>query len=385
MIPRRRSVLALCLTLGVLAASALSAGGCLKSEARQTPAAAAPEAIEVPAVEARVIDIAETLTISGSLVPQTRVEVRSKLPGRLERVLVTIGDRVAAGQVIASLDAREIDTQVDAADAAVNVAKAALASAEASLSNATLELDRARNLFERGALPRQRLDAADTAHRAAVAQRDLAQANLAQSAAAARRAREVRRDATLVSPIAGVIVQRNVDPGNLIGPGDSPIVAVADTRVLKLEAGVAELDAGRLRVGMPARVAVQARPGETYEGRLAALAPEIDAKNRHFRVELRVPNPNDQLLSGMYATARIETARAEGAVTVPREAIGARDGRRVALRISDGRVEPVPVTEGIVDTGRVQVLSGLAGGDLLVADARRTLAPGTLVRPVRQK
>jgi RND family efflux transporter MFP subunit len=363
----------------------LSAGGCLKSEARQTPAAAAPEAIEVPAVEARVIDIAETLTISGSLVPQTRVEVRSKLPGRLERVLVTIGDRVAAGQVIASLDAREIDTQVDAADAAVNVAKAALASAEASLSNATLELDRARNLFERGALPRQRLDAADTAHRAADAQRDLAQANLAQSAAAARRAREVRRDATLVSPIAGVVVQRNVDPGNLIAPGDSPIVAVADTRVLKLEAGVAELDAGRLRVGMPARVAVQARPGETYEGRLAALAPEIDAKNRHFRVELRVPNPNDQLLSGMYATASIETARVEGAVTVPREAIGARDGRRVALRISDGRVEPVPVTEGIVDTGRVQVLSGLAGGDLLVADARRTLAPGTLVRPVRRK
>jgi RND family efflux transporter MFP subunit len=376
----------LCLTFGVLAASALSAAGCLKSEARQTPAAAAAaEAIEVPAVEARVADIAETLTISGSLVPQTRVEVRSKLPGRLERVLVTIGDRVAAGQIIASLDAREIDTQVDAADAAVNVAKASLASAEASLSNATLELDRARNLFERGALPRQRLDAADTAHRAAVAQRDLAQANLAQSAAAARRAREVRRDATLVSPIAGVIVERNVDPGNLVGPGDSPIVAVADTRVLKLEAGVAELDAGRLRVGMPARVAVQARPGETYEGRLAALAPEIDAKNRHFRVELRVPNPNDQLLSGMYATARIETARAEGAVTVPREAIGARDGRRVALRISDGRVEPVPVTEGIVDTGRVQVLSGLAGGDLLVADARRTLAPGTLVRPVRQK
>ena len=103
-----------------------------------------------------------------------------------------------------------------------NVAKAALASADAALANAVLELERAHNLFERGALPRQRLDAAETAQRSAEAQRDLAQANLAQAAAAARRAREVRRDASLTSPIAGVIVERNFDPGNLVAPGDSP-------------------------------------------------------------------------------------------------------------------------------------------------------------------
>jgi RND family efflux transporter MFP subunit len=358
---------------------------CGRSETAEAKAPTEPEAVEVAATEARVGDVAQTLAISGSLAPQARVEVRPKVPGRLERVLVTIGDRVSAGQLVAALDARELDAQVDAADAAVNVAKASLASADAALENAVVELERARNLFERGALPRQRLDAAETAHRSAEAQRDLAQANLAQAGAAARRTREVLRDASLTSPITGVVVERNYDPGNLVAPGDHPVVAVADARVLKLEAGVAELEAGRLRAGMPARVSVQARPGDVYEGRLAALAPEIDARDRHFRVEVRVPNPDGRLLSGMYATASIETARAQQVVMVSRDAIGIRDGQRVVLRIAGDRIETVPVTEGLADAGRIQVLKGVNGGDLLVADARRALAPGTRVKPVRRQ
>jgi membrane fusion protein (multidrug efflux system)/cobalt-zinc-cadmium efflux system membrane fusion protein len=283
---------------------------------------------------------------------------------------------------VATLDAREIEAQVDAAKAAVNVARASLDSAEAALSNAALELDRAKNLFERGALPRQRLDAAETQHRAAVAQRELGKANLAQAEAALRRAAEVRRDAVLVSPIGGVVVERNYDAGNLVGPGDKPVVVIADARVLELEAGVSELEAGRLRVGMPARIEVQARPGQPFEGRLAAIAPEIDARNRHFQVEVRVPNEKAELLSGMYATARIETSRATSAVTVPRESVTTRDGKRVVLRVSGDTVQPTVVTEGLSDEGRVQVVAGLAVGDLVVADARKSLAPGAKVRPI---
>jgi RND family efflux transporter MFP subunit len=367
-----------------LIASVVVTAGCGRSETAEAKAPTEPDAVEVAATEARVGDVAQTLVISGSLAPQARVEVRPKVPGRLERVLATIGDRVSAGQLVAALDARELDAQVDAADAAVNVARASLAAADAALENAAVELERARNLFERGAVPRQRLDTAETAHRSAQAQRDLAQANLAQAGAAARRTREVLRDASLTSPITGVVVERNYDPGNLVAPGDHPVVAIADARVLKLEAGVAELEAGRLRPGMPARVSVQARPGDVYEGRLAALAPEIDARDRHFRVEVRVPNPDGRLLSGMYATASIETARARQVVTVPREAIGLGDGRRVVLRIAGDRIETVPVIEGLAESGRIQVLKGVNGGDLLVADARRALAPGTRVKPVRR-
>ncbi|MGE0461144.1 MAG: efflux RND transporter periplasmic adaptor subunit [Vicinamibacterales bacterium] len=331
-------------------------------------------------VTATIGDIESALEISGTLAPRSRVPVKPRLPGALDRVLVELGDAVTAGQVIATIDRREIDAQADAAVAAVAVARAALESAEASLANAVLERDRARALFEKGALPRQRLDGAETAHRASAAQRDLAAANLAQAQAALRRAREVQRDATVTSPVTGFIVERNYDAGAI--PGDRPVVVVADLRQMKLEAGVSELQAGRLRVGMKARVEVQARPGESFDGELAAIAPEVDERNRHFRIDVRVPNDGRGLLSGMYATARIVESTEAGAVLVPREAVTTRDGKRTALKVQDGTVTPVEVTEGLTDGARVQIVRGLQSGDTVVADARRPLAAGAQVRPV---
>ena len=346
--------------------------------APEAAAPVAPPATDVQAVKAVAGTVEATLELSGNLAPRTRVGIKPRVPGALERVLVEIGAAVREGQAVATLDRREIDAQADAALAMVNVAKAGVDAADAGLSNATTELDRTRNLFEKGAVPRQRLDAAETANKSASAQQALARASLAQAEAAQRRAREVQRDTTLTSPVAGHVVERNYDPGAI--PGDDPVVVVADLRVLKLEAGVSELDAGRLKVGMPADVIVQARPGERYRGQLAAIAPEVDERNRHFRVEIRVPNPEAVLLSGMYATARIVTAAATEGVIVPREAVTTRGGARVVLAVQGDLIKAVTVTEGLNDGQRVQILTGLVPGDIVVADARRQLSDGARVR-----
>jgi len=340
------------------------------------------DAVAVQVVRASVADIESVLEISGSLAPQSRVGVTAKIPGRLERVAVNLGDRVSVGSTIATLERREVDAQVDAAVAAVAVARAGQEAAEAALGNANQEVARARTLFERGALPRQRLDAAETAARAAAAQVDLAKATVAQAEAAERRAREVLRDTTLVSPVSGVVVERNHDPGALVGRGEPPVAVVADISVLKLEAGVSELDAGRLQVGSPVTVEVTARPAGHFEGRLAAIAPEVDARNRHFRIEVRVSNPRGELLGGMYAIARIVTGTAPRALTVPRDAVAALDGQRVAFRVLGDTVRAVPVVEGLSDTHRVQIVSGLREGDLVLADTRRTVAEGTRVKAI---
>ncbi len=361
------------------ASAALSlTAACGGSAAPQAAAVESP-ATDVHAVTAQSGTIEATLELSGNLAPRARVGVKPRVPGALERVLVDIGASVREGQPVATIDRREIDAQADAAEATVSVAKAGVDAAEAGLSNAATELERARNLFEKGALPRQRLDAAETAHKSSLAQRELARATLAQAAAAQRRSREVQRDTTLTSPVSGHVVERNYDPGAM--PGDLPVVVVADLRVLKLEAGVSELDAGRLKVGMPAEVVVQARSGERYQGELAAIAPEVNERNRHFRVEIRVPNPDAGLLSGMYATARIVTASSSTGVIVPREAVTTRAGARVVLAVQGDLIKAVPVTEGLSDGQRVQILTGLAAGDIVVADARRQLSDGARVRP----
>ncbi len=240
----------------VILTSSLFLAGCDSSSttAEAAPETTAPAAtvVDVSVVKASVGAIESALEISGTLAPRSRVAVKPKLPGTIERMLVDIGDAVTMGQTIATIDRREIDAQADAAVAAVAVANAALETAEATLANAVLEHDRAKNLFDKGALPRQRLDAAQTAHRATVAQRDLATANLAQANAALRRAREVQRNTTITSPVTGFVVERNYDAGAI--PGDKPIVVVADLREMKLEAGVSEVEAGRLRPGMKAVV-----------------------------------------------------------------------------------------------------------------------------------
>ncbi len=369
------------LAASVATAAAIGTAACGGERVSQAAEAPAPLPA-VAVVRGATGTIESAIELSGNLAPQTRVDVHPKLGGTLDKVMVQLGDRVSEGAVLATLDRREIDAQVDAASAAVNVARAGLAAADAGLQNAEQEVERARNLFEKGAMPKQRLDAADTQHRAAQAQRDLAKANIAQAEAALRRAREVQRDATLRAPVAGVIVERNFDAGNLVGPGnDKPVVAVADLRTLKLEAGVSELDAGRLKVGSIVRVTLTAKPGDVYEGRLTALAPEVDPRNRHFRIEIRVDNRDRALLSGMYATARVVVAKGDG-VIVPREAVFDRNGTRSVYRLAGDKITIVPVTEGLTDGSRVALVSGVKPGDLIVADARREVAEGARVRPI---
>jgi len=371
----------------IILGSSLVLTACSSSSttAEAAPETTAPAAtiVDVPVVTAEIGTIESSLEISGTLAPRSRVAVKSKLPGTLERVFVDIGDAVESGQTIATVDRREIDAQVDAATAAVAVAKAALETAEASLANAAIEHDRAKNLFEKGALPRQRLDGAETAHRAGAAQRDLATANLAQANAALRRAKEVQRDTTVTSPVTGFIVERNYDSGAI--PGDKPIVIVADLREMKLEAGVSELEAGRLRTGMKALVSVQAKPGQTFSGQLAAIAPEVDERNRHFMIDVRVPNNGRALLSGMYATARIVEATIANALLVPKEAIATRDGKRIVQKVQGDTVTAVEIKEGLTDGTRVQIVKGLSAGDTVLADARKQIASGTKVRGIAER
>ena len=369
----------------ILGSSIIAAGCGASTTTEAAPESTAPAAtvVDVTTVTATTGSIESALEISGTLTPLSRVAVKPKLPGTLERMLVDIGDAVTLGQTIATIDRRQIDAQADAAVANVSVGKAALENAEASLANAVLEHDRAKNLFDKGALPRQRLDGAQTFHRSAVAQRDLAAANLAQAEAALRGSREIQKNATIKSPVTGYVVERNYDAGAI--PGDLPVVVVADMRQMKLEAGVSELEAGRMRVGLKAHVLVQAKPGQTFEGQLAAIAPEVDERNRHFKIDVRVPNGNRALLSGMYATARIVESAVANAVVLPKDAVMTKDGKRVVQKVQGDTLSTVVVTEGLSDGTRVQILSGLATGDIVMSDARRQVPAGSKVRGIATK
>ena len=108
----------------------------------------------------------------------------------------------------------------------------------------------------------------------------------------------------------------------------------------------------------------------------------MDARNRHFAIEVRVSNPTGVLLSGMYGSAAIPLERATRVVAVPRDAIVTRDGKRVALRVESDVLKEAPVTEGLSDGRLVQISAGLQAGDVVVSDARQDVAVGSKVNPV---
>jgi hypothetical protein len=117
----------------------------------------------------------------------------------------------------------------------------------------------------------------------------------------------------------------------------------------------------------------------------AAIAPEVDERNRHFKVEVRVSNEGRALLSGMYATARIVEAATADAVLVPKAAVTTKDGKRVVQKVTGDTVTAVEVLEGLSDGQRVQIKTGLSAGDVVLADARRPLAAGAKVRGIEAR
>ena len=263
---RKLFALASCSFL-LAAAVAAACGGDGTTAAAEAPAAPPPApVVDVAVVRATVGTIESALEISGTLAPRTRVGVKPKLPGRLERVLVDIGDRVTAGQVVATIDRARARRAGRRGDRAVGVAKAAIESAEAALANAMSEHDRAKTLFESGALPRQRLDAAETAHRSAIAQRESgARPTSRRPRRRVRRAREVQRDATLTR--AGRRLHRRAQ---LRRRRDSR--RSSDRRRRRHPSAQARSRRVGARSGPAARpgcrrvVSVQAKPGEAVRG-----------------------------------------------------------------------------------------------------------------------
>jgi len=205
------------------------------------------------------------------------------------------------------------------------------------------------------------------------------------------------RTITLRAPVGGVVVEKLVTQGQRVMAGDA-LLRIVDLSRIWVEGEVFERDLASLRTGQPATVELQALPGETRTGRISYVYPTLDATTRTARVRVELPNPGLALKPGMYATLRF-TPAADTALTVPRSAVLVTGERALAfLKRPDGAYEPRAVVVGRTTEDRLEILSGLAAGDSVVAsgtflvDAESNLGtimggmgdmPGMDIRPAR--
>ncbi len=325
---------------------------------------------------------------TGTLHPRSQFRVAPRIGGRLERLLVHMGDRIAPGSLVAVLDQGEYVQQVEQARAELEVARAQLEESRSALEIAGRELERARALREKKIASESELDEAEAEFKVQTAKQRVARAQVTQRAAALEAAR-VRLSYTRIQ--AGgdgagslwVVGERFVDEGTMLAPNQA-VVSLLDIGTVVAVIHVIEKDYPKVRVGQAAAVATEAFPEERFPGRIVRLAPLLKETSRQARVEIEIPNPDARLKPGMFVRAEIEFARRGDALLVPADALVRREGRRgvFAVDTREMRARFVPVTVGIVGDGEAEILEpSLEGpvvtmGHHLLEDGSPVLLPG---------
>lgn len=300
-------------------------------------------------------------------------ELAFRIGGKISRRMVTVGDRVEAGQPLAELNAEDVRLELDAA-------RARLASARSDQRLARSELERYRTLLDRQVISESQFDSVKSRAEASDAQLEQARAQL-------KVASNQAEYAVLKAPRTGVIAQRMAEAGQVVAAGQAVFVLAVDgDREVAID--LPEQDVKRFQVGDEVVIELWSRPGEPFPGRIRELAPAADPSSRTF--EARVAFDNETANAELGQSARVLVDHANGGadtLTVPLAAVTADQGERFVWVVNpdDQTLVKTPVRTGAYREDRVPVLEGLSADDWVVAAGTQVLREGQKVRPVDRR
>jgi RND family efflux transporter MFP subunit len=310
-----------------------------------------------------------TLDLPGRLEAYSQAQIYARVSGYLKEWKADIGTPVKSGQVLAEIEAPDLDQQIMQAVAGVGSAEA-----NANLAKSTLE--RGQSLISSGAVSKSDLDqrSADAANKQGLVKS--AQANL-------ERLRVLEKYKQIVAPFDGLVTARTTDVGALInaGGGGPALFVVSDTARLRAYVNVPQNYVPSIPIGTKAQITVPEYPGRTFDATVEASAQSVDAGSGTTRMQLAVDNKAGALMTGAYANVRLALAHADVAINIPASAlIFDQTGLRVATVDADGKVKLAAVTIAR-DLGRtVEIGSGLSADDRVIESPPDGIAAGDAVR-----
>lgn len=331
--------------------------------------------------------LVQVVVATGRVISTSRVQVGSEVTGTVVERRVKEGDAVKPGDVLVVLRADDLEARVRQAEAALRELQgstrpqsaASLRQAEAQLAQASRERQRRAELFTRQLVAREALEQAEEAE--TVARAAAERARLAASAAAAgstaeqqlveqlAAARAQRAKAVIRAGVAGTVLTRNAEPGDLVQPG-RVLFEIARGGETEIEVPVDEKNLAALAVGQVAQCIADAWPDRPFPATVNYIAPGIDAARGSVTIRLRVQPPPDFLRQDMTVTVNVETGRRDNALAVPNDALLQQpDGTRAVLAVRDGRLQQVPVRLGLASLALSEVTQGIAAGDEVLASA----------------
>ena len=395
------------LLCALLLAAGAFAAGCDDGKADATAPSARdePRAVRVAGADAGTLPV--TVTATGTLADEDEVVLNTKVAGRLRDLPVDLGSVVHEGQVVAVLDLRDFELRVEQARTALAQARARLGlpagdggddvkpeqaslvrQARAVLEQARLVRGRMTELHHDGIVAKSELDTAEADYRVAEARYNEAQEEVRSRAAlvAERRtqlhiAEQQLADATLRAPFDGAVRERHLSVGGYLDVG-APVLTIVKMHPLRLRLAVPERDAARVAVGQDVDVRVEAGRASA-RGKVARLSPAVDEATRTVMIEAEVPNREDALRPGAFANAEIVVDASAPAVLVPSSAVVTFAGVSKVLGVAEGRVVEKRVRVGRRAGDRVEVLDGVAAGEMVIVEPGN-LTAGQAVAPATQ-
>ncbi len=362
----------------------------------ETPAAA-PSPSAVPAITVSAVALhvlRDQVLVSGLVGPLEEVQVQPLIEGQpIETLTADVGDKVIAGQVLATLSATTLNLQKSQFNAALASASATIAQAEAQLIEARSSADEAQRVNDRTAkLKAQGTSsqaAADQANAAAISA--TARVTVAVQSLEAARAQLALAEAQLanvdlqltrtsvVAPVSGEVVERNALVGGIASAAGPAMFKLIRDGALELRADVAEADLVRLAPDQTAQMKAVGT-SQPLAGVVRLVEPTIDATSRLGRVRITLDHP-ELVRSGMFVDATVLVVERK-AIAVPVTAVGSGAEGATVMRVRDGLVERIAVETGIRDGGMVEILSGVVPGDLIVTKAAAFVRDGDRINPV---
>jgi RND family efflux transporter MFP subunit len=337
------------------------------------------------------------LVLPGNIQAITEAPVLARASGYVKQRMADIGDRVVEGQMLAELEAPELQHQIDQANSAVTQASDVLQQAQANLAQARANADLARvtaerwaNLVQRGAVSRQDNDtyqAQYAAQQANVQSLEKAVAAAQSSIAGAQfnlaRLKELQGYLQVRAPFAGVITLRNIDVGALVTEASTLLFRIAQTDRLRTYVSVPQADAGSVRVGQRALLTIPNLPGRKFSGSVTRTANALDPTTRTLLTEIQAPNPDGALLPGMYTEVDLSTPRQNPPLMIPADTLVVRsDGPQVAVVGPDGQVHFTVIQLGRDYGDQIEVLAGLEAGQQVVINPSDAVREGVKVNAV---
>jgi RND family efflux transporter MFP subunit len=318
------------------------------------------------------MSLSNSMTLQAEFEPYQDVLIHAKVSGYVNPIRVDIGDRVKAGELLATLEVPELKDELEGALASER-------RAETEHAIAHLNYDRlvGVNKSQPNLVAQQDLDDAQ-------AKDSASEAALATAKAEADRLGSLENYTRVTAPFAGIITKRFVDNGALVEAGTSsntgPVVELAENDLLRLRFPVPEAETPLVRQGGPIQVAVAAL-NRSFTGKVARDAWSIDRSTRTMLVEVDVPNPDDSFKAGMYASVTLPLQEADSVLAIPLQALAGGDAPTVLVVGAQGTIEERRVSVGIETPSFAEIRSGIAEGDLVVVGDRSGLTPGRAVTP----